>query len=177
MQGIALAFLAACTIEMGWIILQAAQGQHSNFKESTAFHRAMFSVMAFAALIITGAAAAVASVAWRDPDFAAGALLRTGILLGLICGTVLTLMTAFANGGRGGPYVGGVPLLASRMIFNCWSLTGGGLRVSHFLATHMMQAVPVAAVLVGCARIGRSAQFVVFGWPAPIGWSVFILSA
>ncbi len=77
LQGVALAFLAACTIEMGWIIFQAAQGQHSHFNESTAFHRAMFSVMAFAAVIITAAALAVASVVWRDPDFAAGAVQRT----------------------------------------------------------------------------------------------------
>jgi hypothetical protein len=51
MQGVALAFLLACTVEMGWIILQAALGQHSHFNDSTAFHRMMFSVMAFAAVV------------------------------------------------------------------------------------------------------------------------------
>jgi hypothetical protein len=154
MQGVAFAFLAACIIEMGWIILQAAQGQNSHFNDSTAFHRAMFSVMAFAAVIITGAAAAVALAVWRDPDVAAGAALKDGILLGLIGGTVLTLVTAFAIGGRGSPYVGDVPDLASRMMFTGWSLIGGDLRVSHFLATHMMQAVPIAALLAIRARVG-----------------------
>ncbi len=32
-----------------------------------------------------------------------------------------------------------------------WSLVGGDLRISHFLATHMMQVVPVAAVILGRA--------------------------
>lgn len=173
MQGVALAFLAACSVEMGWIILQAAQGQHSHFNVSSALHRAMFSAMAFAAIIITGAAAAVASVVWRDPDFAAGAVIRAAILLGLIGGTILTLVTAFAIGGRGSPYVGNVPLLTSRMMFTGWSLSGGDLRVSHFLATHMMQAVPIAAVLAIKVRIGFLARYSVLGFAAL--WTVWTL--
>jgi hypothetical protein len=173
MQWIARAFLLACTIEMGWIIFQAAQGQHSHFNESTAFHRAMFSVMAFAAVIITGAAAAVAWVAWRDPDFAAGKTLKTGIILGLIGGTILTLVTAFTIGAKGSPYVGEVPLPTSRMMFTGWSLIAGDLRVSHFLATHMMQAVPLAAVMAVSARIGPRDRDVVLGFAA--FWTIWTL--
>ncbi|MCC6006540.1 MAG: hypothetical protein JJU40_02550, partial [Rhodobacteraceae bacterium] len=108
MRATALAFLAACIIEMGWIIAQAAQGQHSHFNDSTAFHRAMFSVMAFCAIIITGAAGAVALAVWRDPGFAAPAPVKAGIVLGLMGGTILTLVTALAIGARGSPYVGSV---------------------------------------------------------------------
>ena len=173
MQGVAFAFLAACTIEMGWIIFQASQGQHSHFNDSTTFHRAMFSVMAFAAVIITGAAAAVAFQVWRDPDFATGSTVKSGILLGLAGGTLLTLVTAFAIGGRGSPYVGDLPLLTSRMMFTGWSLTGGDLRVAHFLATHMMQAVPIAAALAIRARLRFFAQSFVLGFAAL--WTVWIL--
>ncbi len=165
MQGIALAFLLACTVEMGWIILQAALGQHSHFNDSTAFHRMMFSVMAFAAVIITGTAAGVATVVSRDPDFAAGATVRTGIILGLIGGT-LTFLTAFAIGERGSPYVGTAPLPASRMMFTDWSLIAGDLRVSHFLATHMMQAVPLVAICVVKLRIASFASSAIVGFAA-----------
>ncbi|MFN4156770.1 MAG: hypothetical protein ACK4HF_19205, partial [Paracoccaceae bacterium] len=119
----------------------------------------MFSVMAFAAVIITGTAAAVAFQVWRDPDFATSPTVKTGILLGLIGGTVLTLVTAFAIGARGSPYVGGVPLLPSRMMFTGWSLTGGDLRVAHFLATHMMQAVPIVAFVIFRAKTGWFALY------------------
>jgi len=170
---VALAFLVACTIEMGWIALQAAQGQHSHFNDSTAFHRAMFSVMAFAAVIITGAAAAIAFQVWRDPDFATSALLKTGILLGLSGGTVLTLVTAFVIGGMGSPYVGDEPLLTSRAMLTGWSLTSGDLRVSHFLATHMMQAVPIAAALLIWVRIGFIDHYVLKGFAA--FWTVWVL--
>ena len=170
---VALAFLVACTIEMGWIIFQASLGQHSHFNDSSAFHRAMFSVMAFAAVVITGAAAAVAFQVWRDPDCATAPQLKTGILLGLSGGTILTFVTAFAIGGMGSPYVGGTPLLTSRVMLTGWSLTSGDLRVSHFLATHMMQAVPIAAALSIWAGIGSVARYAPQGFAAL--WTVWVL--
>lgn len=173
MQGIAIAFLLACTVEMGWIILQASLGQHSHFNTSTAFHRVMFSVMAFAAVVITGTAAAVAIAVFRDPNFATGAAVRTAIILGLIGGTILTLVTAFATGERGSPYLGTVPPSTSRMMFTGWSLIGGDLRVSHFLATHMMQAVPLFAICVVKLRAGRFASAAVVGFAALwAGWTL-----
>jgi hypothetical protein len=45
------------------------------------------------------------------------------------------------------------------MMFTGWSLTGGDLRVAHFLATHMMQAVPIAAVIAVSARTGFLAPY------------------
>jgi len=175
MRVVALAFLVACIIEMGWIIGQAAQGQHSHFNDSSAAHRAMFSVMAFCAVIITGAAGAVAVAVWRDPDYGAPRLVKMGIVVGLLGGTILTLITAFAIGGHGSPYVGAVPDLASRMPLTGWSLVGGDLRVAHFLATHMMQAVPVAALVMCRILPGRMAL------PAVVGgagiWSVWVMSA
>lgn len=173
MRGVAAAFLTACAIEMGWIALQAAQGQHSHFNDSTALHRAMFTVMAVGAVVITGAAAAVAAAAWRDPGFAARPVLRAGILLGFFGGTILTLVTAFAIGGRGSPFVGGVPPLSSRLMFTGWSLAQGDLRVAHFLATHMMQAVPIAALCATRMRMGRTARYAVAGFAALwAGWTL-----
>lgn len=174
MQSVAVAFLAACTIEMGWIIFQASQGQHSHFNDSTAFHRAMFSVMAFAAVIITGAAAAVAFQVWRDPDFATVSTLKFGILLGLAGGTILTLVTAFAIGGRGSPYVGDLPLITSRMMFTGWSLTGGDLRVAHFFATHMIQAVPIAALVLTIGQVRPSVCYLLLAFAAL--WGVWTMS-
>jgi hypothetical protein len=50
---------------MGWIIFPASQGQHSHFNDRTAFHRAMFSVMGFAAVIITHDVHRLVAVHWR----------------------------------------------------------------------------------------------------------------
>jgi len=153
---IAVVFVVACVVEMGWIIWQGARGEHSHFNDSTALHRAMFTVMAVAAILITGAAAALAVLVWRDTGYRAPAPVKAGIVLGLTGGTVLTIMTAMTIGATGSPYVGAIPHLTARMPVTGWSLTGGDLRVAHFLATHMMQAVPLAALLVCLVRPGRA---------------------
>lgn len=175
MQAVALAFLVACTLEMGWIIAQAAQGQQSHFNDSTAFHRAMFSVMAFCAVIITGAAGAVALAVWCDGSFGAPAPVRAGVVLGLLGGTILTLITAFAIGARGSPYVGGVPDLSARMALTGWSLSSGDLRVAHFLATHMIQVVPVAALVAAYVLPDRAQRPLVIGVAGL--WALWVMIA
>lgn len=35
------------------------------------------------------------------------------------------------------------------MFLSGWSTVGGDLRISHFLATHMIQAVPAAGLVIG----------------------------
>jgi hypothetical protein len=59
-------------------------------------------------------------------------------------------------------------------MFFGWSLTSGDLRVSHFLATHMMQAVPIAAALISWAGIGFFARRMVLGFAGL--WAVWVLA-
>lgn len=71
---------------------------------------------------------------------------KAGVVLGLTGGTILTLITAFAIGANGGPHIGGTPDPVARMPLTGWSQTSGDLRVAHFLATHMVQALPILAL-------------------------------
>ncbi len=159
---ITLLFLAACIVEMGYILIQGGLGQQSHFNVGTPFHRFMYSVMASAAVIIVGAAAAIGLVAVADSDFSASPALKNAIVLGFVGGTVLTLITAFTIGGRMSPFVGGIPDFGSRMVLTGWSQTGGDLRISHFLATHMIQIIPFAALLIDRITSGRVAMMAVF---------------
>lgn len=170
---VALTFLAACTIEMGYIIMQAARAERSHFNVGTPFHSAMYSAMAFCAVIIIGAAGAVGAAAWADSDFAAAPALRTAIILAMIGGTILTLVTAFTIGARMSPYVGGAPEFSARMAITGWSRTGGDLRVSHFLATHMIQILPLAALAIDRIATGRAAQMLVIAFA--VLWTVLTL--
>ncbi len=166
-------FLAACAIEMGYIIFQAALAEQSHFNVGTPFHRTMFSVMAISAVIIIGAAGAVGLAALYDGAISASPALRAAIVLGLIGGTILTLITAFAIGGRMSPYVGGIPEFGARMALTGWSQSGGDLRVSHFLATHMIQILPVFALLVDRILPGRLSLAAVLAFG--VLWSSFTL--
>ena len=146
---VASAFLAACVVEMGYITLQAALGQPSHFNTSTPLNAAMFSVMAFCAVIIIGTAGMMGVVVWWDTGFRATDLTRLAVVAGLIGGTVLTLVTAFSIGANGGPFVGVDPGPTEKMFLSGWSMVSGDLRISHFLATHMIQAVPAAGLVIG----------------------------
>lgn len=100
---VALAFLGASAVEMGWIILQGARAEQSHFNVGTLFHRAMYSVMAFCAVIIIGAAGVIGVFAFFDREFVAPSAVRLAIVLGLTGGTLLTVITAFAIGGSDEP--------------------------------------------------------------------------
>lgn len=144
---VAVVYAAACAGELGYIVIQAARQQHSHFNLDTPFHAAMYTFMAWAAVVVTATAAVVGIIAFVDDGARLGGPVRLAILLGLVGGTVLTLVTAFTIWARLSPHVGADPAAGARMALTGWSLTVGDLRVAHFLATHMMQVLPAAGLL------------------------------
>lgn len=138
---------AAALAEIGYIFVQAARGQPSHFNVSTPFHMAMFSLMASGAVLLTCAAAIVGVLVAHDRSVALGRATQAGVVLGLALGTVLTLLTAFRLGANMSHHVGHAAAGSPAMPMTGWSLVVGDLRVPHFLATHMMQVIPVAGLM------------------------------
>lgn len=146
--------VATGAFEAVYITWQGAVGQPSHFNTSTPFHTAMFILMGMAALLFTATSLPVAHQLWRHADGMAPAY-RLGAVLGL-----LLTFAAGAGGGvaisaHGGPLVGaaagpGLPLTG-------WSVTGGDLRVAHFLGVHAQQVLPLVGYLLGVAG-GRHAS-------------------
>ena len=134
----------AMTIEIVLIATQAARGVASHFNESTLLDTTVFAVMG---ATITISSAVVAYVLWRvfrrPPDLAPAYLwgIRLGMAVFLIASFEGWLMIS-----RGGHAVGatagdsGLPLLN-------WSVTGGDLRVAHFVGLHALQVLPFAGYL------------------------------
>jgi len=174
MTVIAVVFLAACLIEMSYILAQAARGEPSHYNVSSPFHRIMWSVMAIAAIVIIGAAGAIGVAMAVSSDEGLAPTLKWAIALGLIGGTLLTIYTAFTIGARMSPYVGAIPVgKEARMVLTGWSLGSGDLRVSHFLATHMIQVLPLVGLAVSQWAPGRTGVIIVV--LATVTWTAFIL--
>lgn len=174
MTAIAVVFLVACTIEMVYIIAQAALAEHSHYNVSTAFNRMMWSAMAIAAIAIVGAAGVIGVAMIFGSVGGLAPALKWAIALGLIGGTLLTLCTAFTIGAHMTPYVGGVPAGSEdRMALTGWSLAAGDLRVAHFLATHMIQVLPLVGLAVAQVTPGRIGIIIVVG--TALVWSAFTL--
>ena len=173
LEALAWASAACALFEIAYIAIQAARQQGSHFNVSTPLYAALYTAMAIGAVVITLAAAVVGVVAAIDPQARFGAATRWGIVLGLVAGTALTFLTAFRIGGALGHHVGVEPAGAPRVPLFGWSLAVGDRRVAHFFATHMMQVVPLAGLLLDRVLPRGPAVAVVVA--LAIGWTVLTL--
>jgi hypothetical protein len=154
-RGLWLACLTAAgtaTGEIAYITLQAARGRASHFNAETQLEAMAYSIMGVGAVFLVLSSLVVGVYLLRCPAPGAPRGLRVGGGCGLVLGSVLTLMTALplGSGEIAGPghWVGGVRSDAGGLFLFGWSRTGGDLRVPHFFATHVMQALPLAGVML-----------------------------
>lgn len=165
--------IASAAFEVAYITLQGALQQPSHFNISTPFHAAMYSLMAAGAVVLTVSAGALGVIVALDGQVRMGPGLRSAVVLGLVGGTVLTLVIAFEMGGRMTHHVGTPPQPASRWPVFGWSRDVGDLRPPHFFATHMMQAVPALGWLADRALPPFAA--VIGAWIAAALWAALTL--
>ena len=154
--------LGALVFEMGWILVQAARGVDSHFNDRTAFEDLMFGLMGVGAgllslgalwLGLVGSRLALTTLETNDR------VIALGIALGFV-GTGLLLPwtgEALVDVGRSqSAFEAGlvVPLLG-------WRLDGSDPRPAHFVAAHLMQALPLLAVVLTRVRHSRRRAAVV----------------
>jgi hypothetical protein len=164
-RGVWLASLVAVITASGeilYITLQAARGRASHFNDSTPFEATAYSVMGAGAALLVLSSLVIGLYILRRPSPVAPTGIRLGGGWGLVLGSVATLITAFAlgSGEIGGPghWVGGARTDLGGLPLVGWSRTGGDLRVPHFFATHIMQALPLLGLALDriAPRFARS---------------------
>ena len=166
---VAVTAVASAGFELAYMTVQATRLQKSHFNLSTPFYAMMYVLMAVGAVLITMAAGVVGLAVWLDRASSVGPVLRTGVALGLTGGTVLTLVVAFRMGAALSHHVGIEDANAVRVPFFGWSRTVGDLRVPHFLATHMMQVLPIAGLAIERFASGPFALALI--WTFAAVWS------
>ena len=140
-------------IEIALISGQAARGVRSHFNGSTLFDTALSLVMV---LTITVSTLTVAYVLWQlvrtrpslSPPYHWG--IRLGMLVFVVASFEGYLM--IANGAHSvgtAPSAPGLPLLN-------WKLTGGDLRIAHFVGLHGLQVLPLVGYVA--ARWNRVSE-------------------
>jgi hypothetical protein len=156
---LAAASSAAGACELAYIALQAARGRPSHFNDSTAVEAVAALLMGVGALIVIAPAAAIGLALIAAPPAAWPAAVTAGAAAGLIGGTALTVWTASRMGAVRSHFATGEPVSDRAMPITGWSLDGADLRPAHFLATHMMQALPIAG-LIAAGTLPPSAALV-----------------
>ncbi|MEJ7686563.1 MAG: hypothetical protein WKG52_05955 [Variovorax sp.] len=165
----------ATVAELLYITVQAARGRASHFNFETVWERALYyGFMGPAAVLIVAVTAWLGWQVWQHRDPHCGAGLSLGAALGLMLGGALTLLvsTPLAAGVIDGPghWVGGQRTDALGLPLFGWSTTGGDLRVPHFFATHLLQALPLLGWLADRVDRLRAARWVWSG--AALGLAV-----
>ena len=140
-------------IEIFYIALQSARGRASHFNSQTAWEAFMYTGVMGTAAVVLVVTTSIAGY-WIGKHASTEARKHQGLywgaVLGLFLGGMATLLTAsaLASGQIAGPghWVGGVRSDMGGLPILGWSTTGGDLRVPHFFATHLMQALPLAGL-------------------------------
>lgn len=142
--------VTACAVaEALYITLQAARGRPSHYNRDTPLEAFLYyGAMGPGALAILAATFVLGVLLWRHADPHVPPGLRRGAALGLMLGSALTLVVVvpLSSGMAGGlgHWVGGPRTDVAGLPLVGWATRGGDLRVPHFFATHLMQALPLA---------------------------------
>jgi hypothetical protein len=160
--------------ELAYIALQAARGRHSHFNDSTPIEAVSSLLMGVGAVLVVSPAIAVGLLLILSPPDSWSAAVIVGTASGLLGGTVLTIWTASRMGALKSHFARANPGSAKTMPFTGWSLDGADLRPSHFLATHMMQVLPIASVIA--AETLPTSAAVAASALASIAWTAMTLA-
>ena len=123
------------------MMYQSSLGEASHFNRSTPFHDMMYSLMGLGALTLT---VTTAYLGWRIRR-AGTTVMHFAAGWSFIVSAVATTLVASYLASGAGHWIGGDQTDATGLPFFHWSTTGGDLRVAHFAALHIMQAVPLIA--------------------------------
>jgi hypothetical protein len=138
--------------ELAIITFQAARGRLSHYNTTTAFDAMLWQVMGMAIMVLFVATMVVGVVALRQRigDRSVTWAIRLGLaltLLGMLVAFPMTMQSTAVSGVVGAHSVG-VPDGGPGMPLTGWSLTGGDLRIGHFVGLHALQALPLLAFLL-----------------------------
>jgi len=133
--------VASMVFEQGYISIQAARGRHSHYNGDTPFEALMFNFMGIGAVNLILVSFVLGILIWKHGNKDNSGL-RLGSILGLTLGSVLTLIYAMTMGNAPAALVGEA-INNSKVPVLGWSREVGDLRIPHFIATHMMQLLPL----------------------------------
>jgi len=142
-KAISYVVVAASLFEVLYIFLQASRGRESHFNHSTSIESVMYGLMGLGAVLMVVGSFYLGWLLYREFKSERGEVLLMSAALGLVIGSVLTLLVAgFLSSSEQG-YLAVKSESVMRVPVFGWYLDGLDLRIPHFFATHMMQLVPL----------------------------------
>jgi hypothetical protein len=142
-QAMSYVVVAAGIFEVMYIFLQAARGRESHFNNSTAVESAMYGLMGLGAVMLVLGSFYLGYLLYKEYQSTRDQPLLLASALGLTMGSVLTLIVAGYMSSQIANEITTSAYEALRVPVLGWYLNGQDIRIPHFLATHMMQFLPL----------------------------------
>jgi hypothetical protein len=160
----AILLVGTMVVESACIVLQALRGRSSHFNSATALDGGLWNVMVAAIVLTTATLVVLALVATFRPlgvgTFSPTLRFAWRAALWIL---LLVAVSGFGMGGRLQHSVGGIDGAGVGLPLVGWSRVHGDLRVPHFVALHVFQALPLAAWCVDRVVASTLARAVLVG--------------
>ena len=167
------AALIAGLLEMAWLIAAAVVGVPSHFNRQSLVWGVLYPAAGIAATMLMLAVLVQGVMISRDRSVNLPPAFRRSLVLGAGLSFAVTLITAAVLSSGTGHWVGGTPSDAAGLPLVGWSRTGGDLRVAHFFALHLHQALPLAGWAIVWSQLPRALAAVHLSAVLMVGWVGF----
>lgn len=164
---------ATMLLEMVLIVVQAVRGQPSHFNTSTPANAAIWRIMGTGVILAMIAILALA-VELSTRPLAVPPVVAFAIRIGIWM-LIAAAISGVAMGGRGQHTVGAADGGDGMRLTN-WSRSHGDLRVSHFLALHALQALPLVAIVATKVSARPAIQWSIT-LAAMVAWIAAVIAA
>ena len=148
--------LVAGGLEMAWLLAAAVLGVPAHFNRASPVWAVAYGAAGVGAVLLLVAIFVQGRMINRDRSIDLAPALRRALVLGATLSAAATLVSAGVLSSGSGHWVGGPASDAGGLPLIGWSRQGGDLRVAHFFALHLQQAL--ALVGWGLARSRWAAQ-------------------
>ncbi|MDY7579619.1 hypothetical protein RGU70_14985 [Herbaspirillum sp. RTI4] len=132
--------------ELGYIALQAGRHRNSHFNLATPWEALAYRLMGLGSIALISPAILIGVVLCTQPPPWPSAVIA-GTAASLFLGFGLTLLTGLSMGARMSHFNDQQGNSQRTMWLTGWSLDRADLRPAHFLGTHTIQVVPLAAIM------------------------------
>jgi hypothetical protein len=167
------AALTAGALEMAWLITAAVLGVPSHFSRYSTAWAAAYNAAGATALVLLSAIVVQGLMIARDRELPLAPAFRRALVLAAWLSAAATLVTASTLSSGAGHWVGGIPSDAGGLPLMGWSRSGGDLRVAHFFALHIHQALALWGWWVVASGMARPMRAVYLGAAVMLGWTAF----
>ena len=168
------AALIAGLLEMAWLIAAAVAGVPAHFNRESLVWALLYGAAGVGATTLLLAVLVQGVMIARDRSVDLQPAFRRSLVLGAGLSFAMTLATAFVLASGIGHWVGGTPSDAAGLWLMGWSRTGGDLRVAHFFALHLHQALPLVGWAIVRGGLPRPMVAVHLSAVLMVGWVIFV---